>query len=870
VNKTKPSFLKTFFFILLGILLLIAVLLGYAVIDRRPPSDAIQEGFDAYIRIESVGKLLKSTLDLEVADIVLASPQFSSVRGTLTSLRQHDFIHGPLFDYLADIRVDAALYEEDFLIVADLGVRSAATRIAYPFYRLVGVPWIPELNYVKDATIPHFEITNSKPPLYAVAKQNLIIASTNRSILFEVMSSHETTKQDIALEGALNRASEGDIRLLVNPNTFLDKIQGNDERLKRMISLLTFSQYATVDVSIDSETLKLNSTTAVSSENPAMAELIAGRSGAPAIVNLLPADTQYASILSAGTPQELSAIIEPIAGSEYREALADANQTAKAVFGADLEELVYSWTGEEMGVLGLATHPEPVFFIRVNDEHKRKDVFDQIFFSAVVNRSDDTIIGKVRLTQITFPWFVDLLLKSLDIVLPESYMAKGDDFLFLSNSAEAVASTISSIKSKNLLIKTEKWENSGGQVSASAALAIIYSLDRSVPFFLQSHGDFSDALKLYRRGVATLRFDGGELKISLVATASGGAGVVPMPGFPIKTKGRHQSATEVLLRQGAGDLIYWMENDNTLVEYNASTGIRLTASLDDEGTLTADAGILWGVSKRGNIYAFSPGLNALPGFPIVTAYTPSARPVAYQDILALPERESRGLVLINRKGERFTVPVSFDNPLLSPPSYHNGLWAAYPKGFLASLHLFDSKGNSVEGWPVPVDQIAYGSPLFVDLEDDTDDDYLLVFLTQAGLLRFYRSDGSVYLEKQLDGVFYTNPLWAQTSRALYTLAESGALYRISLDGDVDRTEIKGIKAKDGRLAIQDVQGDDNEEVFVSEASAAIYGYTGKLLPLEGFPIAGGRQPSFADLNGDDRIDLITGGFDGKVYAYTFR
>jgi len=866
----KPSFLKSFLLILLGILCLIGVLLGYAVIDRRPPSDVIQEGFDAYIRIESAGKLLKSTLDLEVADIVLASSQFSSIRGTLTSLRQQDFIHSPLFDYLADIRVDAAHYEEDFLIVGDLGVRSAATRAASPFYRLVGVPWIPEINYIRDATIPHFEITNSEPPLYAVAKKNLIIASNNRSILFEALSTRETTTRNIALDEALNRASEGDVRLLVNPNTFLDRIQENDEELKRVISLLSFSEYATVDVSVSSETLKLNSTAAVSSENPAIARLIAGRSGAPAIISMLPADTQYASILSAGTPQELSAVIEPVVGSEYREALADANQTAKAVFGADLEELVYSWTGEEMGVLGLATHPEPVFFIRVKDEHKRRNVFDQIFLSAVINRRDNTIIDKVRLTQISFPWFVNLLLESLDIVLPEPYMAKGDDFLFLSNSAEAVASTISSIKSKSLLIRTRNWEKSGGGVSASSAMAVIYSLDRSVPFFLQSHGGFSDALKLYRRGVATLRFDGGKLKVSLAAVASGGDGIMPMPGFPIKANGRHQSATEVLRRQGAGDLIYWMERDNTLVEYNASTGIRLTATLDDEATLTADAGILWAVSKRGNIYAFSPGLNALPGFPIVTAYTPSAGPVAYQGILALPERESRSLVLINRKGERFTVPVRFDNPLLSPPSYHNGLWAVYPKGFLASLHVFDSRGNAAEGWPVSVDQIAYGSPLLVDYSDDTADDYLLVFLTQAGLLRFYHSDGSVYLEKQLDGVFYTNPIWARTSRALYALADSGKLYRISLDGDVEGIEIKGIKAKDGRLAIQDVQGDADEEVFVSEAGAAIYGYTGKLLPLEGFPIAGGRYPSFADLNGDDRIDLVTGGFDGKIHAYTFR
>ena len=873
---------KLIFIVLLVVLITAAVFIGIAAFDRRPPTDALPDGFDAYLRVESAGELLVSTLDLEVADIILAAPRMSAFRPALAALRRQEIIQNPIFSYLAGIQVHAALFDDDYLLIGKLGIRSAALRIASPFFGLINRLDVPGLRYVSEGPLSHFRVEAGESVFYAVVRGNLLLGSTDFALLSRSALENASEDRDQELSEALERRSEGDLRVLVNPDAFLGGMAGGDEGLSRMLALLSFSDYAAVDVSVTNDSFILNAVIPVSSDDPALAAMIEKRSGVPAIFSVLPEDVEYASIISAGTLKELSAVAERPAGPEYTSALEQANRGAKLALGMDLDELLFSWSGGEMGLFALSSHPEPVFFIRVADERRREAVFEDVLSSLVLKGSDDTVVDGVRLTQISFPWYIRSLLESLDVQLPEPYFGVSDGFLFLSVSAEAAARTVGSVESRALLVGTDKWEKSGGRVPASAAFSIIYSLDRGVPFFLRAQGAGADALRLYRQGAATLRFDGGSLKISLAAAASGGAGVLPMPGFPVKAEGRIASGTHVLGEPGAGagDLVYWIEGSDTLVEYSISSGRRLTAGLDDEAWAAAGRGVIWAVSKRGSIYAFNPGLEALPGFPIATPYRPSAEPMVLQgalnDTLVLPERESRTLVLIDTSGERSEIPVVFDDPLLSPPSYRDGLWAAYPKGFLAALHLFDSEGAARPGWPVPVDQIAYGSPIFIASDNAggaagaAGGDFGIAFLTQAGTLTFYQSDGSPRLEVNLDGVFYSNPVWAPSTGALYALSESGTLFKITPDGDVDRIDISGIKARDGRLSAANIIGDAAEEVFVSEAGAAVYGFTENLFPLEGFPVSGGRYPSFTDINGDGRTDMLSAGFDKTIRAYSFR
>jgi hypothetical protein len=858
-------------FILAGILFAIIIFIGISLVFRSDPVDALPEGFDAYVRVESAGKMLESTIDLEVADIMLASPKLSQIRSILTEIRNQDIIRTPLFRFLTNIRIDAAMFGKDrFLVLGDLGIRSVVTRMFKPAFPLIKFFDARDLEYKKGKDLSYFVYETGDTEIFISLKRNLLTVSNDLALLEESVLKIGNRDFSEELLEALERPAEGDLRILINPQTLLASA-GNNESIGRIFSYLEFPEYATLDLTVTNESLMLYAALPVVSTEEALDQLITVRSGAPAIISILPESVQYATILAAGTPAQLNRIAGPLAGPSFVDALKKADRGSKLAFGLDINELLFSWTGSELGVFGMERFPEPVFFIRISDEKKREEVFEQILSSLILSGDSRTLLDGIRISRISFPGFINALMKALKVDLPKPYYAVEDDFLFMSSSAEAVGAAISSIKAKELMVRSENWKKSGGKVPASAAVEIFYSLDRSIPFFLQGQGPAVDALQLYRYGVATLRFDNGIMKISVAAVASEGEGIAPVPGFPLKTEGKLTSPVVSLSRRGKINTLYWVEDNSLLIEYDPANGERNTAQLDDAAWLVPEAGesgqdgTLWAVSKRGMIYGFAPGLNALAGFPIATGIRSTAHPIVENGTLFLSDRDSRGLTTVQRDGTITVIPVQFDAPLLSPPNYREGLWAAYPKSFGASLHLFDAGGAEAPGWPVPVDQIAFGSPFFTPWEDS----FLIGFLSQAGDLTFYRPNGEIYRQHKLDGVFYSNPIYAENAQTIYCISEEGRIFKVSLDGDIDLAEPQGLRGRDAVLTAFNIIGNEKEEIFISEAGASVYGFTSDLIPLDGFPVGGGHRPAFGDLNGDKSPELITGGYDNTVRAYFF-
>ena len=54
------------------------------------------------------------------------------------------------------------------------------------------------------------------------------------------------------------------------------------------------------------------------------------------------------------------------------------NTLCSAIFSASLEDIIFSWTGDEFAVLGIEGLNDPVFVMQVSDEKQRKQIFDKI------------------------------------------------------------------------------------------------------------------------------------------------------------------------------------------------------------------------------------------------------------------------------------------------------------------------------------------------------------------------------------------------------------------------------------------------------------------------------------------------------------
>jgi hypothetical protein len=149
---------------------------------------------------------------------------------------------------------------------------------------------------------------------------------------------------------------------------------------------------------------------------------------------------------------------------------------------------------------------------------------------------------------------------------------------------------------------------------------------------------------------------------------------------------------------------------------------------------------------------------------------------------------------------------------------------------------------------------------------------VVTFLTQAGSLHAWDLSGKPVppFPITLPGVFYATPgtMSVDGRPVLVILAQDGVLRQVGLDGTVLRqTSVPDLDGKDARILIADLDGDGREEILLYGSGAFIAGYDAAFRPLPGFPVKGVSRPQLVDLDRDGRLDLLTAGLDGKIYAY---
>ncbi|MBN1241717.1 MAG: hypothetical protein JXA15_03295 [Spirochaetales bacterium] len=901
---------KAVLVVALVVVLAAALLVAWSSLNRQNPLSALPDGFDAYVRVESASALLTELVELEVADLVLASPELAGARAAVTALRASGILDSPLLRTLADVRLDAALYGKgDFLAVARLGWRSAATRLAMAagplavraaeYAELDGLSFERSGGPARFVYSPPGPAGQARMSIHAAGRGDLLVIASSAALLEGALERTRRLAGQKELEEALERPAEGSIRFLARSEAWLSGLRSSKDPLALMLAALSFPDYASVDVTVTNASIEITAAAPVRSDDADLASLVDSRSGAPAIVSLYPSSLRWASVVALGSPEALLDIAGPRLGPSFADTLEQADGALELAFGKNLEELVFSWAGGELGALGVGEGAAPVYFLRVSDERERKRAFDAIFGSILANEGATVLVNDVELTRIDLPWYLESILAAAGARLPEPWFFVDEGFIFLSTSPEPLGELGRSIRSGELLVRTERWKRSGGAVPAAAAVQVVYSLEDAVPFFLRTAGPVAEALRRYGDGVATVRFDGGTIRVALAARASGGRGVTSVPGFPVQAEGRIDSGALALSVRGSPTRLYWIEDGDTLVEYTPADGVRREASLDDRANLAIEEGAaVWAVSGRGAVYRFTPGLEATPGFPVATGLSPSAPPALGPGGLLLPVKDPDGILAVDRSGTTGLLAPWLEASLLSPPAARADAMAFYPKRFDGLVHLTGPDGAELGGWPIEAPGLGYGSPFFVPEGKG----YGVGFLSQSGELvvwpstGFVREPGAAAPDPSapaagmtprdipgtrawlLDGVFFSGAVHAPLSGHIWAIAEDGRVWRVAPDGSVSSLSADDAEAgtgsrfprgKEARLMLRDVDGDGLEEAFVYGAGGAVGGIDHDLSPLAGFPLPGGREPSFADLDGDGRVELVSAGFDGAVRAWRF-
>lgn len=879
-KKRNPflSFVKGFFILLLSLLLILGLWCGFSALHKKPSISLLPSNFSLYVHTDSVWEALNPIIDLQVADVILSTPEMAQLKEAFVSFRQSPLRSKKYVEVLASRPVDIGIFmngeKTDILGIVDLGFLSAATRLSnfiLPLLKIEG------LSLVNSAELSYFEfaVKDSESTFYIKPYRNTVILSTNKELLFQSCNGEndiDYSKEEIAL---ITEKTENPVKIIADTKTILQTLSPEDPTVAKFSDLLGESSKSLVSLGIESTEIHLKAdiplekdSSKIDSSLVELQKLVSKTSSMPQILGHLSDIVQYYTVINAGSVEELTKAAFPLIPAEKNidSLWKTANNLCKTFFSVSLDDLLFSWTGKECAAIGIEGLNAPVFVLQVKDEGKRKEVFDSVLSSIILQDDTSLILNGIRLPKIQLPSFLQNLLSAFGINLPNPYYLVNKGFVYFSESPEVLASVYNSSVSESRIAANSNWQTVSAKQTADSTLSLFYDLERSEPFFVRGDNIFSKILELYSIGRCDIRIRENHLSFQLSVATKPAGQIRAIPGFPIQLEG---VTKQLQLEEGKNPShIFWVENNKKVKSMNIhSTEIKEmemsgNVSIVAAENETSESGVLWAVTEDGGVYNFNSDLSLVSGFPILLDSKPSASPTVTKEGLLVP-LVNKTFCVVNSQGQKANLEIeNISGSVLASPTVHNGKIAYYDKGFLGKVVFINQK----EKTSFNVAGIAYGSPAILEKNGNV----YIGFITQSGNLSIWCNNFTVQdfpVEKKINGVFYNNVV--SNGNYFYALASNGTLYRISLEGEIIAVRIPNATTKEGTLSVAELEkGSSN--VFVGIDGNLIYGFNENLELLQGFPTTGTGKPVFTDANGDGNSDCFVLTIDNKLNAWKLK
>ena len=886
-KKPKSKGLVRFFkfiLILVCILVLVSIIwAAFSLIGRVKPTEVIPDAAVLRLSISNPVRLLDGILSHEPLHEITSVPALAPVLSSLNVLEESSLLKNRMIRLAARGNIEIAFLSVDSgtpgsLIAAwDFGFFSPLLRI---LPKISGFFNIPNLYYVQAGKNSRFEYRMEGMTLFAAPYRNLLFITDN-SAVFESRTAVKTGTQAFSVI----KPSAYDAALMLSPEFIAALLAEQDASIAAIMNNIEFNSAVEAGLSVYPKKLEFRITAPVLSGQTALKRLLEQRSQVPGMAERLPAAAQYATILSAGTLEELyqaALVFSPGLG----ETLKTAENSSRFILGLTLNDLLFSWSGKEFAVFGMEGRPHPVYAVQIADERKRQEIFDKAFKSIALNENVRLNLDGVRIPRIEVPNFLQSLLRQWNLFIPSPYYTIHEDYLLVSESAETLLSALRSMQRNDVLPKTDVWRNIAGGKAAASAFSLYYSLDMSMPFFLRKNTALSGFLALYRQGLVRMSFNKGLADISLALVPGSGSGVTPVKGYPLEIGGRPSNKI-----YGTGDRVFFTRGDtaisidladNSIYELSGQGSIWVVPA---EGMGEKNAVNAWVVSDRGRVTLVNGNMEPAQGFPALTGLRISSPPVSYNGRLYLCDEDGK-VHTIDANGGQSVWETSFIAALRSPPSFlmltsrnntrtQSSYAAVYPKSFFGEIWLLDADGKAFPGWPAPISGIGeqdnsgigFGSPLLFAYNNLV----YIVFVSQAGELSVFDENAAPVspFPLILDGVFYQQP--AFDGEYLWLVSANGTLFRISIAGEVLYQRIANFSVmEEGYITTFDCDGDKIPEVFITGEGNALHAYSRNFRSLEGFPLPVWGKPLFIDSSGRGKAEIIGMGMDRRLYRWQFK
>ncbi|MDR1390076.1 MAG: hypothetical protein LBJ31_08900 [Treponema sp.] len=840
---------------------------------RTPSGAVIPDDFSVYIHAKNPLTLIDHALTHESLPNALSNPALAALASPLNQLKKSDLVNNRVLRFMLRGSFSAALLRDNSFITAWDSAFAAPALLFLPL--VSGSLKIPGLEYVRESR--RFEYHAENASYYIAFRRNLIIAASSESLLNEALGEDGASYSP----GKSLKLKNFDLSALLSSRTVTGILGEGNPLLASAFKQMELPEHIEMGLEIKPSLINVSLVAEVGTDNERFKTILERNSIPPDLLNMAPDTTQYLTGLGAASFEDLLKAVT-VVNPELQATIDTADKASSSLLHLSVDDLLYSWTGSEFGVMGLEERASPVFAIKIEDELQRTRIFDSAFDTIFLRENTQTIIDGSRIPQIQIPPFIEAILRIIKVQIPSPYYTVYEGWMLVSESPENILTVVEGARKKTLLAKTDTWRELSAAAADNSALTLFYSLDRSIPFFLRGQSAASEILRMYRKGLLRVSLKDGVLTLNLSARSGAGRGLESVSGYPIALGGR--TGSEVYVVKAGGEARLLLTRLNQAIAVNpADHKIYALDSNDPVWVIPAnglapktmiESAVAWVVSEKGLVTLVNGNMEAVEGFPVITGLKISAAPASHggRVYLASEEIEQKGaLYTVDTLGKIESLGGDYGAPILSPPSFagagKNARMAFYPKSFLGELFLANEAGAVFGGWPVYASGIAYGSPLVFTRSSSVN----IAFVTMAGELSVFDESGTAVegFPLALDGVFYVQPCW--DGEYLWLVSEIGRLFRVSIFGSVLEQQIPDLRVKEeGFIAAADSDGDEISEVFISGEGNALYGYSRNLNSLEGFPLPVWGRPVLDDLDGDDRIDLAGVGMDNKLYRWKFK
>ena len=882
-EKKKNPMVKVLFGILIFLLVIILAVVAwctFSALDKQNTLSILPVGYSTYLRTDSAWDAIDPLIDLQAADIILSSPEFSQFREPFMALRGSTLRTNKLFTTLLSRRIDAALYSDqnsnqDFTAIIDLGFLSALTRPSKYYIQFVIDKIGIEGFSVKEN---YYEFKNGNSIFYIKPIKNLVLVSSDKELFEQALTYTNDENYSLEEKEMLLAKPTQPIKVVVDARQLALSLTEQVPIFNKIASMLSRESLSVLSFGISDEQININADFpfTISNELESMpgfsglSKILEKNSTMPKLISSLSDDVQYYTIIKAGSVQELKTAIFPLMPTEMNlnSLWLMGNTLCSTIFGATLDEIICSWTGDEFAVLGIEGLNDPVFVMQISNEKQRKQIFEKIISSIILNDDTSLILDGVRLPRLEFPGFLQGLLKSFDISLPNPYYMVKDGYIYFSTAPETLSTIYTSLANGNKISKNENWQMVSTNQKNNATVSLFYDLARSIPFFLRGNNYVSKILQLYTIGRCDIRIEDSVLKCQLQANSKRAGSLKEIPGYPISLEGTSDFKLYLSPIKNSNK-IFWLENNNKIKMMNLSS-MEVTERKIDSSKINicvakkelSSGGVLWITTSEGNVFLLNENLEDVQNFPIMISGNPSSDSSSFEDGLIIPVEKK--LSYISSDGKEKIIELEIVGSIKSNPTVLNKNVAIYDKSFAGKIFVLENDVCINKENPFVVSGIAFGSPALLKSRSVL----YTGFINQAGNLFIW--EGNTLKEnhpKKLNGIFYSNLV--SNGKYFYAVSSVGEIFRIDVNGNYISVKIPNISVKEGYLTVSS-QDNGVNNIYLTTDGNVIYGFNENLELISGFPLAGCGSPVFADVNGDRILDCVVQTIDKKINAWNLR